>query len=168
MIMTSLLRIFALAAVAAIAVSAMPSAVAQDLIFRPEEPAPKPSTSQGSSNRSSSSSSSSKADSQPPVSALPSCVTASFTVTDRAADGDLWDQPGRLPDPRITETTTGTTGKCNNSFTCSMQIRPTGQTLRFSIVDYDPLNADDPIGTGQCRIGSSCSFGQVSVRIDPC
>lgn len=165
--MIAKLRLFTLVLAAAIAMSAAPPAIAQDLIFRPEEPAPKPSKSQGSSNQSSSSSSS-QADSQPPVSALPSCVTASFTVADRAADGDLWDQPGRLPDPRIIETTTGTTGKCNNSFTCSMQIRPTGQTLRFSIVDYDPLNADDPIGTGQCRIGSSCSFGQVSVSINPC
>lgn len=93
-----------------------------------------------------------------PVVKVRTCVLATVTVGAKPNFGAQWDFPGKAPDVRFSELTTGATSFCNNSYSCQLRIMSGADLLTFQIVDDDGINADDPIGSGQCVVASQCSL----------
>ena len=105
-----------------------------------------------------------------PASSAPACVDILMQVGTTDAEGDEWD-PHKTrfpPDFRISEATTGATGKCNDTFVCSIRITPVGNKLDFTIKDADWPDKDDLIGTGTCTAGRNCTVGFAKLTMSPC
>lgn len=94
----------------------------------------------------------------------PACYSASV-----AFDASLrWDVLGGvLPDPVITETTTGEHAKCKNTLVCSMVVHPKGRTISITAYDKD-VAFDDFAGGGTCAVGKSCVLGHVTLSSTHC
>lgn len=89
------------------------------------------------------------------------------TFNPQGRDWDPWAGNVGNPDPKITETTTGASSKCGDTFSCSLRVSPAGSSLNFTIVDIDPDRAD-PIGSGTCQAGRSCRLGSASLTMSAC
>ena len=98
------------------------------------------------------------------------CYTVSVTVAATGPDGKDWDPwPGNRanPDPIVVERTTGARAACVDSFNCSLRVEGAGQSLSFLVEDDDP-DASDPIGSGQCTAGRSCTVGSARISMSAC
>jgi peptidoglycan hydrolase-like protein with peptidoglycan-binding domain len=110
---------------------------------------------------------------EPPVSTgdLTQCVKIDVRANDLDPNGVPWDsavQGDPEPDILLSELTTKTQIRCDDTFTCSLRIRPTSEMVSLSIVDYDRVKANDMIGEGQCRIGGKCTFPGATVSVSGC
>ena len=72
------------------------------------------------------------------------------------------------PTSSLSELTTRTQIRCDDTFTCSLRIRPTSEMVSLSIVDYDRVKANELMGEGQCRIGGKCTFPDATVSMSGC
>jgi len=105
-----------------------------------------------------------------PATPASGCYDVLVTVVADHPEGGAWDPwSGRraLPDPEITEATTGLVNACTDSMTCSLRLPRASGTLRFTILDLDP-DAPDPIGSANCKAGQSCKAGRASISMSRC
>lgn len=113
------------------------------------------------------------ADISPPASTagLTQCVDLVVRASDFDPAGGAWDtaaQGDPEPDILISEASTRTQVRCDDSFTCSIRIQPTSDTLSLKIVDYDQIKANELMGEGQCKIGGQCTFPNATVTMSAC
>jgi hypothetical protein len=113
------------------------------------------------------------ADIAPPAStaALTQCVVLEVTASPLDPNGIAWDssvQGDPEPDILVSELTTSTQVRCDDSLTCSLRIQPTSDMLSLRIVDYDRVKANEMMGEGQCKIGGRCSFANATVTMSGC
>jgi hypothetical protein len=102
---------------------------------------------------------------------LGQCVDLEVRASDLDPNGVPWDssvQGDAEPDILVSETTTGTTVRCDDSFTCRVRIEPRSETISLRIFDYDRVKANELMGEGQCRIGGQCSFPNATVTMSGC
>lgn len=104
---------------------------------------------------------------------LSNCVRLSVTVARRDRNGEQWDSPirsGPEPDIRIYESASGFKSRdCDNTFSCTVRLKPRGKTLNLKIVDVDTMRGDETIGSGQCALKpGSCRLGLANVRLSGC
>lgn len=102
---------------------------------------------------------------------LGQCVDLEVRASDLDPNGVPWDsavQGDSEPDILVSETTTGTTVRCDDSFTCRVRIEPRSETVSLRIFDYDRVKANELMGEGQCRIGGQCTFANATVTMSGC
>lgn len=104
---------------------------------------------------------------------LSGCVRLSVTVARRDSKGEQWDSPirsGPEPDIRIYESASGFKSRdCDNTFSCTVRLKPRGTTLNLKIVDVDTMRGDETIGAGRCALKpGSCRLGLANVRLSGC
>lgn len=99
-----------------------------------------------------------------------SCVDVVVKASAKRPDGKDWDpyRNKELPDYRIHELTTGTKAACENTSICTIRIHPVTSTLEFDIVDHDWPDKDDPIGSGTCPVGGTCTLGLAQLKMTSC
>ena len=70
---------------------------------------------------------------------LPSCVMVTVAPGPVRMDGLIWDlgKSTAAPDIRIVEQTTGTRGACDQTWTCSVTLKPVTNTLQLDLTDAD-------------------------------
>ena len=110
-----------------------------------------------------------KGDRKAPVPAFPSCITVTVAPGPVRQDGNIWDlgKSTAAPDITIVELTTGARAQCAQTWTCSVIVHPVGRQISLDLSD-DDLDASDPIGTGSCTIGKSCTVGVAKVTTSKC
>lgn len=113
------------------------------------------------------------ADISPPAStaALTQCVDLTIRASDLDPNGGAWDtaaQGDPEPDILVSEASSKTEVRCDDSFTCSIRIRPQSDTLSLQIVDYDRFKANELMGKGECKIGGQCTFPNATVTMSAC
>ncbi len=92
----------------------------------------------------------------PPGGAYGTCVLATISVGNKPNLG-AWDF-GSGPDTVLTETSTGSSGLCKDSHSCTIRITNPPDTLSFVAIDQDGVGDNDPIGQGSCRGQMQCSL----------
>jgi hypothetical protein len=102
---------------------------------------------------------------------LSQCVLLEVTASKLDPNGQAWDSAAQgdpEPDILVSETTTNTTVRCDDSFTCRIQIRPQSEMVSLRIFDYDRVKANELMGEGQCRVGGKCTFPNATVTMSGC
>ncbi|MDX1717063.1 MAG: hypothetical protein R3287_09155 [Anderseniella sp.] len=100
-------------------------------------------------------------------------VRVSVRVPSTKPDGRRWDVDGKnnrqAPDIFITDTSTGRKSRvCENSFSCSIQIRNARGSISLKVTDKDIMQ-HDTIGRGRCSLASrNCSLERVRARLSGC
>ena len=113
------------------------------------------------------------ADISPPASSadLTQCILLEVRASDLDPNGAPWDSAAQgdpEPDILVSEATTKTQVRCDDSFTCSIRIQPQSDMLSLTIVDYDRIKANELMGEGQCKIGGQCTFPNATVTMSAC
>ena len=99
----------------------------------------------------------------------PSCAVVAVSPAPVRADGNPWDTiAAEPPDIRIAETTTGSYGECDDTWSCSITVTPTVSMLELILADTDSIGGDDLMGSGTCAIGKICDFGLARVAVKAC
>lgn len=114
-----------------------------------------------------------------------SAMRVAVTVGPRKLDGRAWDAFGGAPDVAVCLTVGGqrycepgggasvaggTPVPCQDALTCSFEIPEgalpvdEGSSVSVEVIDVD-LSQNDPIGAGDCTIGSPCTIGAAQVTI---
>jgi hypothetical protein len=100
---------------------------------------------------------------------LASCAVVTVRPGPVRADGHPWDTLAtEPPDIGIVEATTGATAQCDDTWTCSLTLTPKANPLDLTLTDADPIGGDDPMGTGTCTIGKTCSWPLAKVSVKAC